>query len=176
VAPLRVVVLGLVMVVIDLRFNGFDFVPDPAGWVIVAMALAALTQRDGLFGLAAAAAALSCLLSLPDLVNPTTDTGLGLAQAVALEAVIFATCTGVMAVLPGRARIGNLIRWSSLIVAILVTGIGLAFGDENGGEPALAVVGVPLILVGVGIYIWFLVFLWQSSTDEPVQSSGSSAS
>lgn len=46
--PLQKVAMGLVIVVVDPSFGGWDGLPDPLGWVLVLLGLAALTDRvDG---------------------------------------------------------------------------------------------------------------------------------
>ena len=66
--PLGMVVAGLVLVVVDFRYNGFDLVPDLVGWAVVLGGLVKLLARSRWFAAAAIAAAGGIAIGLPLLV------------------------------------------------------------------------------------------------------------
>jgi hypothetical protein len=52
VTPLQKVAMGLVIVLVDAFFGGYDAVPDPVGWAMVLAGVLPLRARlDGGFGL-----------------------------------------------------------------------------------------------------------------------------
>ena len=54
---LRLLFWGLIAVVVDVRVDGPDLVPDPVGWLVALVAVARLARLAPGFGVAAVAAA-----------------------------------------------------------------------------------------------------------------------
>ena len=73
--PLGPVSLGLVLVLVDVRGEGVDLVPDLLGWVLVLAGVHRLARLDPRFAAARSAALVSAFLSLPDAVGgpPAAD-------------------------------------------------------------------------------------------------------
>lgn len=73
-AAVRRLVLGLLVVVLDLRLQGFDLLVDAVGWVVVVGALAHLASAVPGLRAVRAVALLAAVLSLADLLHPTRTT------------------------------------------------------------------------------------------------------
>ncbi|MDO8143447.1 hypothetical protein [Isoptericola sp. 178] len=174
--PLQIVVGGLVIVVLDLRFDGFDVVVDLIGWILVVKALRLLAVRDRAFAVAAVGAVLGGLGSIVQLVpGLTVGDGvlsvLGAVETLALTVVVVATCTGIIHVLAAEPRVVRHARiLRALDVAFTVIALGLGSSPllfSAGSVPGAAVgpvgAGVVLLLAALGfaVLIWFLVFLWR---------------
>ena len=103
--------------------------------------------------------------------RPTNDDPerIGFASVVSQTVLVFATCTAIMAVLPERARTANLIRWWDLGLSLLAGVMTLAFrGTYTSLDDAgAALLVIPVVIVALGIYVWFLVLLWRCGGDEP---------
>jgi hypothetical protein len=65
VRPLSLIAIGLVAIVVDIRTEYFDMLPDPIGWGLVALGAWRLSLP-----LAAAAAGAAALLSMPEVSLP----------------------------------------------------------------------------------------------------------
>lgn len=75
--PLGRIALGLLLVLLDLRVQGLDVVPDVVGWVLVVLGLSQLVARCPALAPCRAAAVVAGALSLADLVHPTRTTTTG---------------------------------------------------------------------------------------------------
>jgi hypothetical protein len=167
--PLRLLFWGLVMVVADVRINGLDLVPDPVGWLVALVAAVRLARWHRGFLLGAAGSVLGLVVSLPDWVGG----GPGWVQpatTVAETAVVFGTCTALVALLPERRTSANLVRWWDLglmLVAVLVV-FPVAFDGE---PPGLGAVGMALALAlglaTVVVFVCFCVLVLRASGDSP---------
>lgn len=175
--PLGRAALGLGIVMVDIRFEDFDLVLDPVGWVIVLAGFAPLNGRSSWFQAASLAAGIGLVVSLVDLVG---DLGalLSLVDLGAATALVFATCTALMEVLewePYR-RTANLIRWLDLglaaLGALLVAGGAAAGRGEVRVSGAAAPPFVVFVLVALGVFVWFLVFLVRLRRDPRLQPTG----
>lgn len=161
--PLGRITVGLLVVLVDLRFNGLDLVPDVVGWALVLVGLRFLVGRHGWFQLASAAAAIELVVSVFELLQPATGPAV-LVDAVAGPAVMFGVCSGVIVTVanPGVRRTADVIRWLSVVLALLDLAFQAAAVDgqqDVGGPAALAV--VLFVGVALGVMVWFLVFCWR---------------
>jgi hypothetical protein len=75
--PLGRIALGLLVVLLDLRLEGFDALPDVLGWVLVVVGLGELLPVCVRLAPARSAAVVAGGLSLADLVHPTRTTTTG---------------------------------------------------------------------------------------------------
>jgi hypothetical protein len=170
--PLGKLVVGLLLVIADFRIDGFDVVPDVIGWLVVLAGLLPLAGRSRGFAAAGAAAAVGVLLALPQLVAPPGPLP-GFLEGVAETVMVFGTCTGVIALVtdPRVRRTANTIRWADL--AVFAVGTVLGLGADGSLTVAGATAGLLLVLVVVtlGIVVWFLVFVW-SQRHRPELSAG----
>ena len=159
--PLARLVVGYLLVLVDLRIDGFDLVPDLVGWALVLWALVPLTRRSDWFRLALVAAVVELVLSLVEVRQPVGGLAL-LVDVGAGAAFIFAVVTGIIATV-GREEVraaGDPVRWTNLVMGlvafVLVTMVDSGQVVDLGGGPILLVV-----LVGLGAVVWFLVFCWK---------------
>lgn len=160
VHPLALLAWGQVIVLLDLRINGIDLVPDPLGW---AMGVAAMSTLSGLhhgFVTVAWVGVTGVVVSLPDWVDPDAFAGLLNVVLGALSLLlVVAACTAIKDTLPDRAASARAVRsWTLVVTAVLVLVVLLATAVPDLG-PLVLVVG----LVGLGVHLWFLVLLFASS-------------
>lgn len=162
--PLGAVVLGTVLVMLDLRIETFDLVPDPLGWGLLVWACVRLRGAHPAFGWAVAATVVGLLVSLPGQVGEL-PTPLGLLGVAAETAVVFAVCTGIHArsVNPARARQAGTIRWWNLALAALAVLLGAVLSEQDTDLAPLVLLAV---VVALGVHVWYLVVAW-AVRDEP---------
>lgn len=91
--PLQSVAMGLVVIVLSAPFHGYDALPDPLGWVLVALGVGALpvdlTHRGNLLGLAALAGLVSAVLWVPSVHSGLEDADPSLAWSASLPQIAF---------------------------------------------------------------------------------------
>lgn len=169
--PLGITVWGFLLAFVDLRFNGFDVLPDPAGWLLAAIGLAALGSRAVGFRVAMVVAGIEVAMSLPLVVAAELPDPWGTVETLLQTASVFSVCTGlvhVLAHLPDRAREAEIIRWTDLALTVLLVPITAAFGQGATGGSTETLLVVPLALVGFGIGVWFVVLLFRVRDDPAV--------
>ena len=170
--------LGLVVVLVDLRYEGFDLVPDWAGWLVVALALRQVAERHPALRVATALSAVAVGLSLLRWTPLFTDDSGNHGVAATIEAlltsgVVVAVCWALVDVLAAadraRARHAAAIRWLDPVTT--VSGLALpawAVSAHPGGEPAGLEAGALtplalLLLVGaLAVRAWFILLLLRS--------------
>ena len=159
--PLTRLVLGYAVVLVDLRFNDFDLVPDLIGWALVLWGLLALLSRSGWFRVATGAAVVELLVAVLEANHPAGSLA-GLIDVAASTTFVFAVVTGVITTVD-RADVraaGDPVRWTNLVMGlvafVLVALVGSGQAVDLGGGAILLVV-----LVGLGAVVWFLVFCWK---------------
>lgn len=157
--PLARVAWGFLVVVVDVRTDGFDLVPDPLGWVLVLAGLVPLAGRDPWFAAASAASAVGLLVSLPQaLAEPGAL--LTAVQSVVETGLVFGTCTGIMhRVEPPARTTGGRIRWTDLGLTAVTTAIGLAAGGAGQVTGAVVVLLLLPALAALAVMAWFALFL-----------------
>ena len=173
--PMGRVALGLVVVGLDLTWEGFDVIPDPLGWAVAAMALGELATRHRWFGVAARCAWAAALVSLVAWVPvwgspPDVPWVLSTLTTLLDVAVVVLVCSAFVDLLagpdPGAARQAAVIRWLDPVVA--VTGLALtlwAVSTYPGAQPAgidagpLTPLALVLVVLGLGVRVWFLVLV-----------------
>ena len=160
--PLGRVVIGFLLVMLDVRIEALDLLPDAVGWVVVLAGLVPLSARSRGFGAAAVAAGVGLLLALVALVSLPGPV-LGTLEAIAETVVVFGTCTGIRALVadPRARRTADRIRWADLAITGVGTALGLTVGETTVEGAAVGPLLV-LVLAGLGVVVWFLVFLWSN--------------
>lgn len=155
--PLQKIAMGLVIVLVDAFFGGYDGVPDPLGWAMVIAGLlplrAVLAEGSALVTAAAICLVVSLATYPPQVADRLDESG-GWALSLPQLAFSFLLCTALAAVsgwLAGRFR---LLRWVFVAVA---AGPVLVFG---GGVEVLR---SPIALLVVGANIYFVYLLFQAS-------------
>jgi hypothetical protein len=156
---------GLGPVVADLRYNGFDLIPDLMGWAVVLSGLAKLVGRSPWFTAGAVAAACGVLVGLPLLLAEPGPL-LSAVEGVVLAVVVFGTCTGIRDVVANERTRGtaNLFRWAELVLTLVALPATLLVGPtEVTGTAAFGV--VVGVLAALAFFACFLVFLWSNRSD-----------
>jgi hypothetical protein len=164
--PLSLMAWGLLLVVLDLRVDGLDLVPDPLGWVFVLLAALRLRPLHAGFTAATVAAVVGLVASLPDWVGVAPNLA-GTATTLAETVLVFATCTAIMALVPDRRGRANTLRWWDLaLTVILVPLVVLAVV-----EPGFVVLALFAGLAALVVLVCFLVLLFRTAGDRPVRIS-----
>jgi len=164
-APLKslaTVAWAQLLVFLDFRIDGLDVIPDPLGWVIAAVALGSLGDLHPGYRIAAGACVVAVIPSAVDWIDPA-GTPVAVIITVASTVFIFATCTALMATAPMLSGSANVVRWADLwLTCASVPLIVAAEGDDS--LDALVVVA---IVATLGVFIWFLVLLFQGARPAP---------
>ncbi|MGH3367422.1 MAG: hypothetical protein ACRDOY_09480 [Nocardioidaceae bacterium] len=157
--------IGLVLVLLDLRPEGRDWVPDSLGYTIAAVGFVRLAGRERMFGWAGLAAAAAAVLGLveyvPGLLAGTAATvlvlgyNLMLSAMLALAGVAFARCAeraGEHSVARQTWWVARLavVTWLALLFGVLLSRVAARAGDAL---VSIAAVGSLVAL------LWLLVLL-----------------
>ena len=163
--PLGRVVVGFIAVLVDVRFNGLDVIPDLAGWAFLLIGLGALVGRSGWFQLAFAAAAAELVASFFELTQAATGLP-SVVDAVASPLVVFGVCSGVMATVssPAARATADAIRWLSVVLGIVDLASRVAVDGQEDVSGLLGLGVVLFVLLALGVMVWFLVFCWRQRT------------
>lgn len=177
--PLGAVVAGTLLIVLDLRVDGLDLIPDAIGWVMLLWAAFRLHRSHVSFRWMAAGALLGLAVSVPAQFNELSGL-LEALDAIALTVVVFCVCTGIRARSwdTARARQAGRIRWLDLgltAVSLVLAALVGVIGEE------LLVVALVLVFVALAVLVWFLVVVWDvrheaglgGTESEPVAGPGS---
>lgn len=165
--PLGSVVVGLIVAAIDVRIDGFDVFSDPIGWALVLWGLSRVRALHRGFRVAAGAAVVGLIASLPQAVTSPGPL-LSAVDTVVSTVLTFAICTALMTLLPdpaARVRADRL-RWADLALGV----IGVVFGLVSlGGSPpvGLAVLAIPLVFAAIVVIVLFLLLLWRHRHEIP---------
>lgn len=146
--------MGLVIVLVDAFFGGYDAVPDPVGWAMVIAGLLPLRTRldsgSGLVMLAGLCLVVSAA-TYPPQVSGLLDESGGWALSLPQLAFSFLLCTSLAPLAgPFEGRFA-LLRWAFVAAAV---GPVLVFG---GGVEVLRS-PVALLVVAANIYLVYLLF------------------
>lgn len=189
-APLRRVVLGILLVAVDLNIGRLDVLLDPVGYLVVASGLRPLVPLHHGFGWARGAAFVGVVTStvgqLLRHVDPSTGAVVenpwtSLADTVLEAVVVVALCTALLARsgAPGVLGPARVLRWMlpavslaggllALVAVLMVEDTTLSVPTSTllgGGALAMAVPAVVLLVAGIVLGIWFLVVLWRASRE-----------
>lgn len=158
--PLYLLTVSLLMVILDFRIDGVDLAPDVLGWVLAALSLLRLEPHVA-FKAGAVTAGVAAAVSVPSLVRPE-GLFLGGVATAAVTVVIFATCTGVMALRPATRRSAQRLRWTILAVTV----ISLTLGTQVSGAASAAGAGATtglltaiLVLAALTGFVTVILFL-----------------
>ena len=184
--------VGFLVVLLDLRLSplgNLDLLFDPAGWVVVVVAMSRLNAVDARARPALVAAVCAGILSLSTLVppeptpagtpagitvRPLSDPGVlvGLAYDMALTVGAVLLCM----LLSVRAReAGELVpaqrfwtlAWALALAELLAVVLGVPISSSGvAAGPGLSPVAVPVVLValvGFAVSVWFVVELFRTA-------------
>ena len=168
---LRWVGIGLLVVFVDLRLNGVDFVTDSVGWVVAAAGLFSLRRWHTLFGISGAAAVVGFLAWAADPWLGVDQGTASVVEGIAQTVVVFATCTALMDLVPERRSTADLIRWWDLGLGVVALLVGALFAGEEGGGAVLLV--LLLVIPALVVYVAFLVLLFRCAPVTPRAATAS---
>ena len=138
---------GLILVFVDLRFDGFDVVPDLVGWILVLAGITPLSKLSGWFAVAFWAGAAGLLAAVVQLLEPTNAVG-AILEGSAQMMVCVGITTAVIAMLPDEdlVRRARMVRgWSVGLGLLGIAAVVLGPRERVEVDRAL----VPLLLVVV---------------------------
>jgi hypothetical protein len=123
VTPLGAVALGLALVLADVRAYSIDLIPDPLGWLLVAVGLGRLAHLSARFTWASRSAILAGVLSIADLAHPvaTRTDGLGSSTTAAVAPA------GLQGVLAAGSAVAGLA--AAVLLSLAVRDRSLEHGD-----------------------------------------------
>jgi hypothetical protein len=165
VSPFGKLFWGFLIVLIDIRINGFDLLVDLAGFILIVIGLGELASRNPMFGRARPYAIVLLVLSALDLFTRTSggsglqlfgSVGVAFAYLIALSIVnlllIYFICKGIgeMARAAGAVDLADLsvTRWQFFLFTYVVTTILIlivATSDSSFGLLALVAVVASLV-------------------------------
>jgi hypothetical protein len=156
---LQKIAMGLVIVIVDAFFAGYDAVPDVLGWVLVVMGLLELRDRisvSTLVPLAIVSGVVSLTGFWPDLLEDLPEST-GWLVSLPQIAVSFLLC-GEVSRLVGEhlAKRFGVLRWVFVVAAL---GPVLLYG--GGLDVAL----VPLAVLSVAANVYLVYLLFRASTE-----------
>lgn len=155
--PLQGIAMGLVIVLVDANFGGYDGVPDPLGWLLVLWGLTRLHQvvaeSRGLLALATLCLVVSVVTYPPQVAERLDESG-GWALSLPQLAFSFALATALGPVsgwLEKRFRVMRTVFVALAIAPAIVIG-----GD-------LEALRSPLAFVVAAANVYFVYLLFQAS-------------
>ncbi|GAA0950814.1 hypothetical protein GCM10009554_51370 [Kribbella koreensis] len=168
---------GMIVVLLDFRYDNFDVVVDLAGWLMLYFGLCRLRKLDNAFRLAAGFAFVGALASLPELLpllggRAIVGGELRLASLIVIGGmVIVLTCTGLMRLADraGDRSLEQRARWLRGTEAVSIV-MSLLIGPRqlvvSGGDRMGDVVGL-LGLLSAGLafvaVLWFVLLVFSQN-------------
>jgi hypothetical protein len=157
VTPLQKVAMGLVIVLVDAFFGGYDAVPDPVGWGMVIAGLLPLRPRlesgSGLVMLAGLCLLVS-VVTYPPAVTDLLDESGGWALSLPQIAFSFLLSTDLARLVDRLSSRFLTLRWLFLALA---AGPVLVFGGD------VEALRSPIALLGVGANLYLVYLLFRAS-------------
>lgn len=160
--PLRRVAVGLALVAVDVNIEGLDLLPDPIGWFVALLGLHALRGVAPQLRVAAGAALVGGLLSLPDYVvdQPLLSAATGILEV----AVVWSVCGALIAARTPQASSASTVRLLSVACVAVVLPLSLLEGDADG---VATLVALTAVVVGLATFVWFLVITFAAARAFP---------
>lgn len=125
--PLLLVFLGLVIIQVRAGFNGFDALPDPLGWLIIALACRALPadvpRRGMVIGTALFSAAVSVGLWPDEWNDQVRDLDESLLWAITLPGIAWSILFCMAVAHLARPELVSSLLWQYLAIAFVVTAV-----------------------------------------------------
>lgn len=149
--------------------QGIDLLPDTLGWLLVGLGMSGwLAPKE--FGIARNAAFAALVISIADYIPGLK--ALAIVQGAVELAVVWFLClgiertAGVPADLAARARMIRIVDAVLTVFIVLLTAL-LVVGPGSGAGSIVAVLTVPVIVVGLFVMV-FLLLLIHRAAKEPV--------
>jgi hypothetical protein len=162
VLPLNRIATGFLIASFAITINGFDFLIDAVGWLLVALGLSHMEKTiDPVFGKARLSAFVTLAISFAALIGLTANGGIGLLYRLSVTVTIWLVAEGIIT----RARIFddastastfNVLRW----ILAIVPAINLLLAYTTTWLQGLAVI---LAVVGFIAIAWFIIRLYRSA-------------
>lgn len=162
---LRWVAWGLIIVAVDLRFEGADIATDAVGWLVALGGSMSLAKLHGGFQVSAAAAVVGLAAWAGDPWLGVDRDLASLAELAAQTTIGFATCTAIMALMPEKRASADRLRWWNLGLGLLALTLAALFHDEAGNGVFLMILLV--VIPAIVVYIGFLVLLFRCARLQP---------
>ncbi|WP_122263058.1 hypothetical protein [Ornithinimicrobium cerasi] len=196
--PLKLVVLGILVVALDLDVGTVDLLLDPVGYGLVVLGVHRVAHLHAALPWARAAAGAGLVASVPALLLrrlETDVTGEGgftttthrlvehpvpvAVEALAQAAFVITVCTALIALATSdRVRApARVLRWALPAVDLFAVLLGLVLfaltgdGDVEVAPGPLAALALLLVVVTLVLAVWFVVVLVRASR-EPALSGG----
>jgi hypothetical protein len=159
VTPLQGIAMGLVIVLVDASFGGYDGVPDPAGWLLVLWGLnrirAVLPESRGLIALAGLCLVVSVVTYAPQVTERLDESG-GWALSLPQLAFSFALATALGPLSDWLEKRFRVMRTVFVVVAV-------APAVVIGGD--VEMLRSPLAFVVAAANVYFVYLLFQVSRE-----------
>lgn len=186
--PLRLVAVGLLVVGVDLNIGRVDLLLDPVGYALAVTGLSRVAAVHRGLAVARAAMVVGLVASvLTTLLRRTVTVTSGdeflsstsshvheplvpsLVEAGALVVAVWWVCTALIAVLSTGVLVARA-RFLRVAVPLvhgggLILAVGLQDADGGAGAGLLGPVAVALALVGLVLFIWFVVVLLRAARE-----------
>lgn len=155
--PLQGIAMGLVIVLVDASFGGYDGVPDPVGWLLVLWGLGRLrtvvAERRGLLVLAALCLVVSIVTYPPQVAERLDESG-GWALSLPQLAFSFALAT---ALAPLSGWLEKRFRVMRGVFVVLAVAPAVVIGGD------LEALRSPLAFAVAAANVYFVYLLFQAS-------------
>lgn len=155
--PLQGIAMGLVIVLVDANYGGYDGVPDPLGWLLVVWGLVRLgpvvAQRRALLSLAALCWVVSVVTYPPQVAERLDESG---GWALSLPQLAFSIALAA-ALGPVSGRLESRLRMMRLVFVGLAAAPAVVIGGD------LDALRAPLAVVVAGANVYFVYLLFQAS-------------
>ncbi|HXH81048.1 hypothetical protein [Nocardioides sp.] len=150
--PLASIAMGLVVVVLVARYDGYDALADPLGWLLVLWGVRRLADPTLLLGLAGAALVVACAVWLPSTQDALDRSDPSLWWAATLPQVIFCVllCHRLAALAQGArdAKAAAWLRTTMVLNVVLAVTPVLAFASGSDDLlPAVYAAAVAVVLL-----------------------------
>lgn len=174
--PLQAIAMGLVIIALSAKVNGYDLLADPLGWLLVLHGVrllpADVPRRDTIHAIGIVAALVSVALWFPAVADGLSDTDDSLVWAATLPQIAFVALLCVeLSVQADAAGDAKAARWLRTARTLTIA-IGVLPIVVYPIEPDLL---LPLILVAVITIVLVIVLLfsysarpWSTAEPEPV--------
>lgn len=171
---LRLAGCGMLIVLADLKFDGFDVLVDAVGWVLVLIGLSRLTRLDAEFSPAKTLTGPAIIISFSEISMPegASPQTVAIFVLVTTAAVVVVTCTALMRAAKRAGDEATVTMASQVRSAnALTTLVAVVIAILSGGEPSDVTGGagllvVLLVIAGFAASLWFIVLL-VSRADRP---------
>lgn len=174
--PLLVVALALLIIVIRSDFRGYDALPDPVAWLLIAVACAAFPKDVPRRGAVVASAVLAMLASIASWPaswhDRVVDLDPALAWTIALPSLAWSVLFCLAVAHLARSQLSAQIMWTYVgygFVAAIVLPVIVFGGGVDSLEGTYAAI---IVLAQVALFVLALMHAWKpwAIIPRPVQA------